>query len=94
MLKAMDLKVDKWLCDLGLDQYVSAFEKNDVDGRVLHLMTNEELKELGVSLGHRKLRLAAIGDASSGATTDAHSNNEQQNETGDLQPFLAAETPA
>ncbi|SDE76450.1 adenylate/guanylate cyclase domain-containing protein, partial [Ruegeria marina] len=44
--------------------YVEAFRENDVDGRVLPLLRDEDLKELGVSLGHRKLMLAAIQDMS------------------------------
>ncbi|WP_170476191.1 adenylate/guanylate cyclase domain-containing protein [Ruegeria arenilitoris] len=52
--------MEKWLNDLGLGQYVDVFSENDVDARVLPLLTNEDLKELGVSLGHRKIILAAV----------------------------------
>ncbi len=56
----MNFDVDTWLNDLGLEQYTDAFVENDVDDRVLPLLTNDDLKELGVTLGHRKIILAAI----------------------------------
>ncbi|WP_171240924.1 AAA family ATPase [Ruegeria sp. HKCCA5491] len=58
----MGVGIENWLNGLGLDQYVDAFVQNDVDARVLPLLTAEDLKELGVSLGHRKILLAAISD--------------------------------
>jgi class 3 adenylate cyclase/tetratricopeptide (TPR) repeat protein len=64
MLLCMGLEIDKWLNALGMDRYVDAFLESDVDYRVLPLLTSEDLKELGVSLGHRKLILSAIQDLS------------------------------
>ncbi len=58
----MSFQIDRWLQDLGIGQYTDAFHQNDVDGRVLPLLTGDDLKELGISLGHRKLILAAIKD--------------------------------
>ncbi|PSL18161.1 adenylate/guanylate cyclase domain-containing protein [Shimia abyssi] len=58
----MALNIDAWLFELGLDQYTDSFINNDVDDRVLPLLTGDDLKELGVSLGHRKIILAAIKD--------------------------------
>src|SRR5258706_9973583 len=44
---------------LGLARYAKLFAENDVDLGVLRQLTDEELKELGVTLGHRtKLRAA------------------------------------
>ncbi len=60
MLSLMSMDVCTWLKNLGLDQYADAFAENDVDTRVLSLLTNDDLKELGVSLGHRKIILAAL----------------------------------
>ncbi|MGV6803626.1 MAG: adenylate/guanylate cyclase domain-containing protein [Ruegeria sp.] len=58
----MGFTVATWLKNLGLDQYAEAFAQNDVDARVLPLLTNEDLRELGVTLGHRKVILAAAQD--------------------------------
>ncbi|WP_170384447.1 ATP-binding protein [Ruegeria atlantica] len=56
----MGLEVAEWLKTLGLEQYVDAFAHNDIDTRVLPLLTNDDLREIGVSLGHRKILLAAL----------------------------------
>ena len=54
-------QIRAWLAELGLPQYVEAFERNDVDFGVLAALSEEDLKELGVlSLGHRKKLLGAI----------------------------------
>ncbi|WP_170465354.1 adenylate/guanylate cyclase domain-containing protein [Ruegeria arenilitoris] len=56
----MSVEIDQWLQDLELGQYADAFAENDIDARVLPLLSGDDLKELGVSLGHRKIILAAI----------------------------------
>jgi class 3 adenylate cyclase len=68
--RVMDIVV--WLRSLGLGSYEAAFRDNDIDGTVLPSLTEEHLKQLGVtSLGHRVKLLDAItalhGDASSKA---------------------------
>jgi class 3 adenylate cyclase len=52
--------IESWLKDLDLGQYTETFLKNDVDLRALPHLTEADLRELGVSLGHRKIMLAAI----------------------------------
>src|SRR3954449_6085412 len=55
------MDVEGWLRDLGLGQYEQAFRDNDIDAGLLPTLTADDLRELGiVSLGHRKLLLAAI----------------------------------
>ncbi|WP_082688703.1 SAM domain-containing protein [Ruegeria marisrubri] len=54
--------VESWLQNLGLQQYSDVFRENDVDLRVLPHLTEDDLKELGVSLGHRRILLAAIDE--------------------------------
>jgi class 3 adenylate cyclase len=49
-----------WLAELGLAQYADAFERDDVDIAVLPDLTEADLQQLGVSLGHRKRILAAL----------------------------------
>jgi len=55
-----DVTIDQWLATLGLDQYANTFKFNDIDIRALAYLNEEDLKELGVSLGHRRILLAAI----------------------------------
>lgn len=48
------------LAALGLSQYLDAFRTADISLDVLHLLSEEDLKELGLSLGHRRKLLGAI----------------------------------
>src|SRR5215468_385324 len=69
----MDIVV--WLRSLGLGKYEAAFRDNEIDETVLPSLTEEHLKQLGVTaLGHRVKLLDAIaalrGDAS-GKTASA-----------------------
>lgn len=57
---ATNVTMDQWLAALGLDQYASSFRSNDIDIRVLPFLNEADLRELGVSLGHRRIMLAAI----------------------------------
>ena len=55
----MDLAV--WLRSLGLERYEAAFRDNEITEEVLHRLTAEDLKDLGVSIvGHRRVLLDAI----------------------------------
>jgi class 3 adenylate cyclase len=55
----MDIVV--WLRSLGLGKYEAAFRENEIDDTVLPSLTEEHLKQLGVTaLGHRVKLLDAI----------------------------------
>jgi class 3 adenylate cyclase len=58
--------IAKWLEGLGLGKYVTVFAENDIDLRALRHLTEEDLKSLGLSLGHRRILLAAAADLASG----------------------------
>ena len=45
---------------LGMSDYAQRFAENDIDVSVLRHLTDRDLNELGVSLGHRRKMLAAI----------------------------------
>ena len=62
----MATDIREWLEDLGLGKYSETFTENDVDFRALPHLDREDLKELGVSLGHRKVILAAVSKLSVG----------------------------
>ena len=57
-------QVTDWLEKLDLGQYARRFADNDIDASVLPHLTDQSLKELGVSLGHRLKILAAIKELS------------------------------
>lgn len=47
---------------LGLGRYTEAFDAADVDLAVLNLLTEADLKEIGLTLGHRRKLLAALAN--------------------------------
>jgi class 3 adenylate cyclase/tetratricopeptide (TPR) repeat protein len=49
-----------WLDELGLGQYAETFARNDIDLGVIADLSDDDLRELGVSMGHRKVLLRAI----------------------------------
>jgi SAM domain (Sterile alpha motif)/Adenylate and Guanylate cyclase catalytic domain len=51
-----------WLEKLGLGQYAKLFSDNDIDVSVLPHLTDEDLKNLAISLGHRRKIFAAINE--------------------------------
>ena len=57
-----------WLHALDLNRYVQIFVDNDVDFSALNLLSDKELQELGVSLGHRKKLLKALADLAESST--------------------------
>jgi hypothetical protein len=54
-----------WLEILGLPGYGEHFAENGIDVVVLPHLTDQDLKDMGVLLGHRRKMLAAIGELSS-----------------------------
>ena len=52
--------VPEWLAELGLARYADAFAKNDIEFRTLPYLTDQDLKDLGLTLGHRRIVLTAI----------------------------------
>jgi class 3 adenylate cyclase len=55
------MDIGGWLRSLGLERYEAAFRDNEIDEAVLPKLTQENLKELGVTaLGHRLKLLDAI----------------------------------
>ena len=58
-------QVAEWLEKLGLGQYAQRFAENDISFAVLPDLTDQDLKEIGVSLGHRRQLLRAIAKLAS-----------------------------
>ncbi len=54
-----------WLEKLGMSEYAERFAESDIDTSVLRDLTDQDLKELGVSLGHRRKMLRAIAELGS-----------------------------
>ncbi|WP_407160793.1 ATP-binding protein [Bradyrhizobium sp. STM 3557] len=63
-------QISDWLKQLGMSDYAQRFSENDIDMAVLRDLTDQHLKDLGVSVGHRLKILRAIRDLSN-ASADA-----------------------
>src|SRR5215510_3009489 len=61
-------QIADWLERLGLGQYAQRFAENEIDVTVLRHLTDQDLREIGVPLGHRRKILAAIRE-DMGSTT-------------------------
>lgn len=55
-------RLETWLDRLGLGRYAEILADNDVDFETLAHLTDADLKELGLSLGHRRKLLAALAE--------------------------------
>jgi alpha-galactosidase/6-phospho-beta-glucosidase family protein len=53
-------QVAEWLEKLGMSEYAQRFAENGISSEALRHLTDQDLKEVGVLLGHRRIMLAAI----------------------------------
>jgi hypothetical protein len=52
----------EWLESIGLGEYAQRFAENAIDISILRNLTDQDLKELVVLLGHRRKMLRAIAE--------------------------------
>jgi class 3 adenylate cyclase/tetratricopeptide (TPR) repeat protein len=63
--------IAEWLASLGLSEYAQRFAENHVDASVLPDLTDQDLADLGVPLGHRRKMLRAIAELDGAAPAEA-----------------------
>ena len=56
----MNVSILDWLTAIGLDEYAELFIENEVDLPTLKVLTDDDLKELGLPFGPRKRVQAAL----------------------------------
>src|SRR5215467_12339064 len=62
LVAAMQQTAD-WLRKLGMSEYAQLFADNSIDDvSILRDLTDQDLKDVGVPLGHRRKILRAIGE--------------------------------
>jgi class 3 adenylate cyclase/predicted ATPase len=61
----------EWLESIGLGEYAQRFAENAIDFSILGDLTDQDLKELGVLLGHRRKMLRAIAGLSEASPADS-----------------------
>jgi class 3 adenylate cyclase len=59
-----------WLEKLAMSEYAPRFAENGIDFGVLSDLTDQDLKEIGVLLGHRRKLLRAIADLGSASAAE------------------------
>src|SRR4029078_7291014 len=62
--------IAQWLHALGFEQYAQRFAENEIDVSVLPHLTDQDLKDIGIPLGHRRKILAAISESAAQAAFD------------------------
>ena len=55
-------QIAEWLEKLGMSEYAQCFAENKIDVSVLRHLTDQDLKDISVPLGHRRKMLAAIAE--------------------------------
>jgi hypothetical protein len=58
-------QIADWLKTLGMAEYTDRFTENGISVEALPHLTDQDLKDIGVLLGHRGIMLAAISKQAS-----------------------------
>ena len=77
----MSDELRRWLEQIGLAQYAETFAADDIDLDVLPELSDEDLKQLGLSLGHRRRLLRAISELANEGLQPAAGPGEATGET-------------
>jgi class 3 adenylate cyclase/tetratricopeptide (TPR) repeat protein len=64
-------QIGDWLEKLGMSEYGQCFADNKIDVSVLRHLTDQDLKDIGIPLGHRRKILAAITEMGTAPATPA-----------------------
>jgi hypothetical protein len=62
-------EIADWLEKLGMSEYAQSFTEHKIDISVLGHLTDQDLKDIDIPLGHRRKILAAIGELTGAAAT-------------------------
>ncbi len=68
--------MDEWLGSLGLSEHLPRFQEHAVDFSVVGDLTEQDLKDIGIPLGHRRKLLRAIADLATGGPAERLSSPE------------------
>jgi class 3 adenylate cyclase len=76
-------QIADWLEKLGMSEYAPRFAENGIDFSVLPHLTDQDLKDIGVLLGHRRKMLAAISGLAGVASATSEPTVGQEPKTQD-----------
>jgi class 3 adenylate cyclase len=60
-------QIADWLEKLGMSEYAELFAENKINVAALRYLTDQDLKDIGIPLGHRRIMQAAIGELAGAA---------------------------
>jgi class 3 adenylate cyclase len=72
--------ITDWLAALGLSEYAGRFVENGIDISVVPELTDQDLKDIGVLLGHRRKMLRAISELAGTGTPSSEAVAELKQE--------------
>jgi class 3 adenylate cyclase/tetratricopeptide (TPR) repeat protein len=81
--------ITEWLADLKLESYADIFRENGIDLHTLPHITEQDLINLGVLLGHRRLMLAAVSGNAGGRRAAPSAVKEEKQARGDRRQVSA-----
>jgi len=70
--------IAEWLASIGLEAYAQRFAENGIDLSVVRDLTEQDLKDLGVALGHRRKLLRAITELGDAAVAKSQADAERR----------------
>ena len=62
-------QIADWLKKLGMSEYAQRFAENGKNLEALRYLTDQDLRDIGVLLGHRRIMLAATGELAGSAVS-------------------------
>ena len=91
MVGVAELSLGAFLRQLGLQQYEPVFAKEDVSLEELRLLSEADLKGLGLTLGPRRKIQAALAEvaAAAGKGSEPYGHRRQMQSTGPERPLCA-----
>src|SRR5437764_5435575 len=67
-----------WLATLGLQKYAALFAEHEIDFDLLRLLTEEDVRELGLPIGTRRKVLSALRELRDGSSVERRDNAERR----------------
>ena len=76
-------QIADWLGKLGMSEYAQRFAENGINVAALPHLTDQDLKDVGVLLGYRRVMLAAISKLAGAATATPEPSVRAESESQD-----------
>jgi len=74
--------IAEWLASIGLGEYAPRFAENAIDLSIVRDLTEQDLKDLGVLLGHRRKLLGAIAELKGDSLRTSQTGNKPASRDG------------